>query len=198
MNQVPNNMYHCRMHLLDPMDAVGRHDETVIRDLWKAAAVLARESYRQDLFFARCLQRVNQIGRLTAGAEYHCHVTRLAQQPKLIDEDPSKVNVITDRGHGCDIGHQRNYGKRGPLFDDRVIELDAHVERIAQAAAVSHDKEPASSLKTLRQRTRHRFERFGVFREKLLFHLDALAAFANYLGAKAFVRLVNGGDDLGS
>src|SRR5882724_9861967 len=61
MNQVPDDMYHRCVHLLDPVDAVGRHDEAVIGYFRKAPAILARKSYCQHLFFSCCLQRVNQI-----------------------------------------------------------------------------------------------------------------------------------------
>jgi hypothetical protein len=76
MNQIPNDMHYCSVHFLNPMDAVRRYDETVVRYFRKATTVLARESYRQYLFFAGCLQRINQVGRFTARTEpalpYRC------------------------------------------------------------------------------------------------------------------------------
>src|ERR1700730_1010455 len=196
MNQVPNDVHSRCVHLLDPMDAVGRYNETVIRHFRKAATVLAREGYRQHLFFAGCLQRINQIGRFTAGAEYHRHVARHAQPPELIHEAPREVKVVTDGRHRSDIGHERNHWKRRPLFDDWVIKLHTHVERIAQAPTIAHYEKSATSLKTLRHRTRHYFERFGVFREEFLLHFYALATFADDFVAKAFRRLVNRSGDL--
>src|SRR6478672_12141429 len=103
MNQIPDDMDYCSVHLLNAMNAVGRYDEAVIRYFRKATAILARKSYRQHLFFAGCLQRINQVGRFAARTEHHRDVARRAQEPELIDEDPSEVNVVTDRRHGGNV-----------------------------------------------------------------------------------------------
>src|ERR1700722_10168232 len=157
MNQIPDDMHYCGVHFLNSMDAVRRYDETIIRYFRKATAILASESYRQHLLVAGCLKRINQVGRFAARTEHHRDVARHAQEAELIDEDPSEVNVVTDRRHRGDVCHQRNHGKGRSLFDDWVIKLHAHVECIAQAASVSHYEKSSALLKTLCHRTRHHF-----------------------------------------
>src|SRR6516225_5550684 len=66
------------------------------------------------------------------------------------------------------------------------------MERITQAASITHHEEPSTSLKALCHCARHRFKQFGVSGKKLLLHLDALATLANDLVAKAFRCFVYG------
>ncbi len=118
------------MHFLDAMNAVGRDDEAIIRDLRESPAILPRESNGHHLFLPPGFQRVNQVGRLAAGAEDHRDVVRRALQPELIDVDAGEIEIVADRGHGRDVGHERDGGKSEALFDDRVIEFDRDVKRV--------------------------------------------------------------------
>src|ERR1700724_3285198 len=121
MNQIPDDMYCRSVHFLNPMDAKRRYDETVIRYFRKATTILAGESYRQYLLFASCWQGINEVGRFAARTENHRDITLYAQDAELIDENPSEVNVVSDRRHGGDVRHQRNYRKGRSLFDDWMI-----------------------------------------------------------------------------
>src|SRR4026209_351980 len=130
-------MHRGRMHFLDAMNTVGRDDEAIIRDLWETPPVLPRESNGHHLFLPAGFQRVNQVGRLAAGAEDHRDVVRLGLQPELIDVETAEIEIVADRGHGRDIGHERDGGESQALFNDRMIEFDRDVERVTEAAAIA-------------------------------------------------------------
>ena len=88
------------VHFLDTMDAIGRHDEAIIGDLRKAAAIFAREGDSQHLLFPRRFESIDEIGGLAAGAEDHRDIVRRGLQAELVDVDPGEIEVVADRGHG--------------------------------------------------------------------------------------------------
>src|SRR5215469_146666 len=184
-------MHNRGVYLLYAMNAVGRDYKTIIREVWKSAAVFAGKRDGEHFFFFGRLKRVDQIRRFATGAEHHGNIAWQAQQAELVNEYSGKIEIVTNGGHRSDICHEWNHRERGSLLDNRMIELDTHVQRITQTAAVAHDKEPATFLKTSRQLPRHRIQRVRVFVEKLFFHLNAFAAFAEDFIAKAFVGLVD-------
>ena len=88
------------------MDAVGRHNEAVICNIWEAAAVLSAPCNREHFFFARLFQRINQIWRFAAGTNRQRHVSRLAEQTQLIYEYARKIDVVAHCRHRGGIVHQ--------------------------------------------------------------------------------------------
>ena len=64
-------------------------------------------------------------------------VGRPRQQLELIGEDAREVGVVADRGQERGVVGQRQRRQRAALLDDRVLELDGDVLRVAGRAAVA-------------------------------------------------------------
>ena len=111
-------------------------------------------------------------------------VTRLTEQSQLVDKDARIISVVAHRRHSGDVGHERNGGESGAFFNDRMRELDREMERVAEAAAISHGEKLLTLRKAFGHFSAQRLDLSGVFREEFLLHLDALAAFAENLVAK--------------
>ena len=177
-------MHRRRVRFLDAMNAVGGNDETIVRDVRKSPAVFAGKGDAQHLLRARRLEGVDEIWRFSARAKDHRDVVRRGLEAKLIHVNACEIKVVADRGYGRDIGHERDRGKGETLLDNRMIELDRDMERVAQAAAVAHDEEPAASLETFGEGARHFVEGVGILREEFLLRLHALGALAQHFFAK--------------
>src|SRR5579871_619020 len=150
VRQVPQNVQQRHVRLLDAMNAEAGHREAVIRDFGQPPAILARKRDRQQAFVACCLQRVNQVGRLPAGRDRQRHVVLFAPELDLVDEDAREILVVGDRRHHRNLADQIERGKRAPLLNDGVNELDGDMLGVAGAAAVAHHPQPPAARKTLR------------------------------------------------
>src|SRR4029077_19672973 len=191
VDQIPKHVHQGGMHFLNPVDAVRRHDETVIRDLGETATVFSAPRDGEHLFFARFFERVDQIWRFAAGTNRKRHVPLLTEQTQLIDEDPGKIDVVAYCSHcGCII-HQRNHRKCHALFYYGMCELDRKMHCIAQTTAVAHGQKFLPIDETFGHVAAESFDVVGIFLKKLLLHFHALAAFAQNLVAEAFVKLVD-------
>src|SRR5262249_9781894 len=76
-----------------------------------------------------------------------------------------------------DIAHQTLARKRTPLFNERMLEFDRDMERIARAAAVAHHEQLSSLEETASHQLAHICEPRGMLFEELQLHIDAFADF---------------------
>lgn len=178
---------------LDSMDAVGRYDETVIRHFCKSPAILAEPGDGEHFTLARGFESVDEIGRFAAGADSQGHIAGLAKQFELVDEDARVIEIVADGGDGTDVRHERNDGEGFSFLDDRMSEFDAEMERIAEAATISHDEQLFARTKTFGHIFGHCFDLFGVFREEFFLHLDTFAALAKNFVAIGLGRFFDEG-----
>ena len=78
-------------------------------------------------------------------------VDRTREQLDLIGEDARKIGVVADGGEERDVVGQRHRRQRAPLLDDRVLELDGDVLRVARRAAVADAHEPPAARRSARR-----------------------------------------------
>src|SRR6185437_451825 len=183
MDQVPRDVHERGMDFLNPVNAIGRHNERIIGEFREPPAVFSNPRDREQLPFAGGFHRINQVRRFSARAHRQRHVSRLREQFELVHEHARIILVVADGRHRADIRHQWNHRKRLALFNDRMRELNAKMQRVTQTAAIAHDEQFFSRCKTFRHVPRHGLNLSGIFGEKFLLHLDTLAAFAKDLVA---------------
>src|SRR5262245_28427894 len=161
------------MNFLNAVDAERWDDETVVRQVRKAAAVLTRKSDGHEASLPRNFQPIDQVWRLPARADGQSHIFRPREQSQLVREYSGEILIVADRGNRRHIGHQ-SFGRQGPpLFDNRVFKLDGGVECVAGATAVTHDVESLPLAKPSRHLPAKRIDLIRVHLEKALLHVDA-------------------------
>ena len=121
----------------------------------------------QHAHFSGCLQGAIDVRALAAGGDTERHIRRLAQHLELLGIHLRKILVIPDCRQDRKIRRQCRGGKRGPLLDDWVHELDRYMNCVTRAPAVAHGKKPSSCVKPLCHRPTARGNAVRAFVEEL-------------------------------
>ncbi len=130
-----------RMNFLNSRRYVARHDQLVIRETLRSAAILAENGNGLELAGLRGMECSDDVRRPAAGAEDHEDVAFAPQSFDLAGKNLVETKVVRDACQQRCVGTKSDGGEGEAVFVETADEFLGKVEGVSGAASVARGEQ---------------------------------------------------------